>query len=1157
MKRIPFLALLVCALAAPSAFCAYTTTLPATLVNLTGTGTASTTGNIYNNEGPATAFDGKTGSTRVIWNQKTNIDLEYEFPAPTRVNAFRIWRTAQYERHPKTFSFQGFNGTAWQTLDGDADLNKDTDWKPVSYRYYQFVNPTHYTRYRLWIDANGGNTYTEFYELELFCVDDGTPVVASHSISVNSATSFDVSVTMGDYAATAAMVNAIDDSGAVAASANLGALAANGTASGTIQNLPAGATYQVRVDTTDGTLSDENPVDTFYTGSLALSGAVAAQEMGTVPGSVTVSRASADPYPLTVHYAFSSGDAVEGQTYAAPSGEVVIPAGAASATIEVVPLVDMAVQADATVTVSLTAGNYQLNGNETANVAIVNVVIPSDKNVWVAAASSDGLASTAANWTKGVPTASDPETLVILLNGDYSSTDMTWDPTAANGLATTVSSWTQTASYTGTVTFNTEFPDYAGATFTLFTVTGDCDLQGGAWSCRGNYSNFGVTAATMSTQKTDRRWCLNISVGGDMTLSQGAMVNATGRGYGYPASGYNTSQAYGGYAYGGGTAPYGSIKEPFDPGMGCRSQNDQYKKVSGIGGGAVKLAVAGNLVVDGRIEAVGTIDLNVVRSGGTGGSIWIVANQISGSGTIDASACPKSFFTSDQGVALGSGGRIALYTQSPLAFPMANIVCSGTSYQGTSSSSKTKISGPGTIFVKDPTQTHGTLYVKQSATVANTANKWTGTPVMGDLSLDAIVLSGNTQLRIPAGTSLTLPSLSAVTTDNTSASIAGIVYDGGTLNIGNGDQILKANVAFASPTPFTFPADLTLESGAHLGRVGSAFGQALGHFDTNFTVSVAGDLTIPAGATAGASACCAFTATNNTMVATHGGQSLWASAKGYGTNAFDSVLNPSMPGGSSYRGFRAGGVFRLTVGGELALNGTISSDASGARGNSDTTDNQAAGAAGALHLSLGSLSGTGSITAQGGCGKYNYAGGAGGGRIAVRLTGNGAVFSDWWKTNITAYGVSFSSGRNGKASSAGTVYLQEAANAEAAGLVVIRNDLALEAGAVNNTAVTLYPGTGTGCDTPEALKNTSLAIAGAAKVMLTDSLKIAELFMESDTGLDLNGHVITVNRANLGNAKLPIGTYSAGDTAIAGFVIDSGTAGKLVVTGDAVVILLR
>ena len=945
-------------------------------------------------------------------------------------------------------------------------------------------------------------------------------------------------------------VGVIYEGGAVPVT-NILATAANpGTYTDTPANLTADTTYKFAAygKNANGTEVVEAG-GVFYNGDISIEKISDANENGLIPGVFRISRADT-AHDLTVTYTVS-GTAAAGQTFETLSGTATIPAGATYVDVTVTPINDPTVMEDVMVSITLDAGLYSIDAQAgSAELTVVNLVAPAGYNTWVA--TSDGLASEGSNWSKGVaPAASDN----ILFDGRFSTANCEWDSSAS----AMVASWTQNADYTGTVTFDTEFPDYSGATFTFFTITGNCDLQGGSWSCRGNYNNFGVVVSMMQTTKTDKHWCLNVSVGESMTVGSGAAITVTGRGYGYQTPNPNYSQSYGGYAFGGANSPYGSITEPFDPGMGCISQTDgnNKSKISGIGGGAVKLAVAGNLTVNGRIEAVGTMDQNVPRSGGTGGSIWIVANQISGSGTIDASACPKSFYTSDQGVSIGSGGRIALYTQSPLAFPMANVLCSGTSYAGTESSSKTMISGPGTIFVKDPTQTQGTLYVKQSSTVANTGNKWTGTPVMGDLSLDAVVLSGNAQLRIPVGTSLTLPSISAVTTDNTSAGIAGIVCGGGTLNIGNGDQVLKSNVAFASPTPFAFPADLTLESGAHLGRVGGAFGQGLSHFDTNFTVSVAGNLTIPAGATAGASGCCAFTATDNAQLGAHGGQSLWASIRGYGTNAFDSVLNPSMPGGSSYRGFRAGGVFRLTVGGELALNGVISSDGSGARGNGDTTDKRAAPAGGTLNLSLGSISGTGSITAQGGCGKYNYAGGAGGGRVAVRLTGNGSTFSDYWKTNITAYGVSFSGNNNGNASSAGTVYLQDASDGEAAGMVLIRNDLALEAGAVNNKAVTLYPGKGVGCDAPEAFKKTDLVVAGAAKVQLTDALKIAGLTIDSDSLIDLNGKKLTVNTAKVNGVKLAPGTYGAGDEAVSGFVVDSVSGGALVVTGGGFVLHVR
>ena len=1001
-----------------------------------------------------------------------------------------------------------------------------------------------------WGGGNGGLSEVRFYEHTV------TPVLGDVSLSRTGAATYSLTATEDANAADLSYI--LSDGETVTTNATQ-SVAEGGTATWAITGLTANKTYQVSVVAENSNGADEKAVGSFYTGELTLGATTDANENGPVAGTVAVSRVDSSPFPLTVNYTISSSaaGAAEGTTWAAPAA-VTIPAGETTGYLLVTPLVDASVTEDVTVTVMLADGNYEMPAVSAKTLQIINLVAPTGYNTWIA--TSNSLASIGSNWSEGhAPTASDN----ILFDGRFSAKNCEWDSAAS----ATVASWTQTADYTGTVTFDTEFPDYSGATFTLFTVTGNCDLQGGAWSCRGNYNNFGVVVSMMQTTKTDKHWCLNVSVGGSMTVGSGSAINVTGRGYGYQTPNPNYSQSYGGYAFGGANSPYGSITEPFDPGMGCISQTDgnNKSKISGIGGGAVKLAVAGNLTVNGRIEAVGTMDQNIPRSGGTGGSIWIVANKISGSGTIDASACPKSFYTSDQGVSIGSGGRIALYTQSPLAFPMANVLCSGTSYAGTSWNSKTKVSGPGTIFVKDPTQTHGTLYVKQSRDVATSGNKWTGTPVMGDLSLDAVVLSGNAQLRIPAGTSLALPSLSAVTTDNTIAGIAGVVCDGGTLNIGNGDQVLKSNVAFASPTPFAFPADLTLESGAHLGRVGGVFGQELSHFDTNFTVSVAGDLTIPAGATAGASGCCAFTATDNAQLGAHGGQSLWASIGGYGTNAFDSVLNPSMPGGSRYRGFRAGGVFRLTVGGELALNGVMSSDGTGERGNGDTTDKQAAPAGGTLNLSLGSISGTGSITAQGGCGKYNYAGGAGGGRVAVRLTGNVSTFSDYWKTNITAYGVSFSGNNNGKASSAGTVYLQDASDGEAAGMVLIRNDLALEAGAVNNKAVTLYPGKGVGCDAPEAFKKTDLVVAGAAKVQLTDALKIAGLTIDSDSLIDLNGKTLTVKSAKVNGVKLAPGTYTAESTVVIGdgtlgdYLDDTAedAGGSLVVKGGGFAVILR
>ncbi len=971
---------------------------------------------------------------------------------------------------------------------------------------------------------------------------------------------YDISAVLTNCAAT---VSYVLDDGSTSTTNSIGSYSIGDTVLASF-NAPAdNKTYEVVVVAKDTQTGGESSVSLgyIYGGALSLTKVSDGAETGLAPATLTVSRASADTKPLVVNYAFKDGTAVAGRSYVDDDGSVIIPAGETSATISVTPLMDNDSAVDTSMTVSVVDGNYTAPASG-IEVTIANFTTPAGYNYWIGGTANDNgecLASTPANWSSGsVPTATD----TVVFNGDYSTCDCTWDADAPQ----TVGAWSQTSTYTGTVMFNTEFSDYSGASFTQFTINGDCTIGGGSWSCRGNYNNFGVSATTMSTYMTDKHYCLNVSVGGAMTIAEGASVTVTGRGYGYPTSDYNKSMSYGGYAYEGSTEPYGSITEPFEPGKGCLSQGDgnNRNKVSGIGGGAVKLTVAGNLAVDGSIVALGTIDKNVARSGGTGGSIWIVANQVSGFGAIDASACPKSYFTTDLGVSIGSGGRIAIYTKSALEFSVDNISCSGTSYAGTSQTSKTKVSGPGTIYVKDPSQAHGTLYVKQSTSVATSGNIYTGTPVMGDLSLDAVVLSGYAQLRVVEGSSLTLPSLSAVTTLNSSAGVAGLVYAGGTLNIGSGDQTLKANVAFASPAAFTFPGSLTLEEGAKLGSVNGAFGQSGSVFDKVFTVTVTDDLTIPSGATAGATRCCAYTASGTTQYAAHGGQSLWCdNYGGYGkTNGFDSVLNPSMPGGSNYRGFKAGGVFDLTVGGTLTLNGSLFADGGNIRGVTDKTDQQGAAAGGTVDINAGALAGTtGLISANGGCGTYNYAGGAGGGRVAVRLTGSGATFSDYWKTNITAYGMSFAESMNYRASSAGTVYLQEGGVDEAAGEVLVRNDYALQSGAISNLCVTLYPGVGTNCDAVASLKKTRLMVSDAGRVQLTDSMRLASAAVDDISTIDLSGKTLTVGWLKLNGTKLPTGTYTAAQIAALGYdeIADSseGETGTVVIGGVGMILVVR
>jgi hypothetical protein len=185
-----------------------------------------------------------------------------------------------------------------------------------------------------------------------------------------------------------------------------------------------------------------------------------------------------------------------------------------------------------------------------------------------------------------------------------------------------------------------------------------------------------------------------------------------------------------------------------------------------------------------------------------------------------------------------------------------------------------------------------------------------------------------------------------------------------------------------------------------------------------------------------------------------------------------------------------------------------------------------------------------------------------GGRIAVRLTGSGASFSNHWIENILATGALNTSGNavfsNGCAS-AGTVYLQTAADGEGGGTVYVRNG-----DQTTNPAVTPIPSTRWGGERDDLTK-ASLAIGAAARVKLFDGLKMKSLEMASGTTLDLNGKKLTVKSAKIGDTKLAPGTYAAGTTVAIGegslgdYLVDTaeGAGGALVVTGGGFMLHVR
>jgi hypothetical protein len=287
----------------------------------------------------------------------------------------------------------------------------------------------------------------------------------------------------------------------------------------------------------------------------------------------------------------------------------------------------------------------------------------------------------------------------------------------------------------------------------------------------------------------------------------------------------------------------------------------------------------------------------------------------------------------------------------------------------------------------------------------------------------------------------------------------------------------------------------------------------------------------------------------------HGGRSLrWGKTSNMFYEAYDSVFSPRLPGCTvpypdGQTAGAAGGAVRLTVSGTLTLNG--SANANGLPESHNGAGNASGGAGGSLDFTVGWLAGSGSITADGG--SYAWQRGPGG-RVAVKLTGAGAGFADF-AGDIRASGRAVSSGSANDAS-AGTVYLQTAADGDKGGTILV----AMREGSrfSDNTNTTEMVSLGYGGDAIADYKKVKYVVRDYGRAAVNADMKAASIeIADSNSSLDLEGHTLVVNTAKVNGVKLAPGTYAAGDEAVSGFVVDSVTGGALVVTGGGFVLHVR
>lgn len=254
--------------------------------------------------------------------------------------------------------------------------------------------------------------------------------------------------------------------------------------------------------------------------------------------------------------------------------------------------------------------------------------------------------------------------------------------------------------------------------------------------------------------------------------------------------------------------------------------------------------------------------------------------------------------------------------------------------------------------------------------------------------------------------------------------------------------------------------------------------------------------------------------------------------------SYGSILHPLSYGSGGWGDnsyYAGGGIIQLAVGGGLTVDGTIATRGFGyalwgeeVRGG--------AGSGGSIDLSAASISGAGTIDANGGSnGVY---GPGSGGRVKIALSGSGATF-DAFTGTIQAIGGAMQNANDASVydispAAAGTVCLATAAGNP---VVKVHNVFRYgneEADWRKPTGESIYPATHLPAmqngDTAASLKTTKWELSGRGSIRLTADVLVESLELADDDGKQCvytEGHTLTVRQLFINGVKLPSGTYTA------------------------------
>jgi hypothetical protein len=166
-----------------------------------------------------------------------------------------------------------------------------------------------------------------------------------------------------------------------------------------------------------------------------------------------------------------------------------------------------------------------------------------------------------------------------------------------------------------------------------------------------------------------------LTFAGNATIAPTGSFDVSGRGFApgdNPGPGAGLGRAGGGYGGAGGTylptdiggLPYGVPLAPLDFGSaGSTGVGAGPNSAAGAGGGVVRLIVEGLLQVDGSIVSDGTRGVGQYSGGGSGGSVYLTAGRIAGTGALSARGGNAANLAAG-----GGGGRIRITSCMPTDF---------------------------------------------------------------------------------------------------------------------------------------------------------------------------------------------------------------------------------------------------------------------------------------------------------------------------------------------------------------------------------------------------------------------------------------------------------------------------------------------------------